>query len=190
LVSGLTEKTVLHTTGSAFTLSPEMNYFSIIHTARTPAKRAVLFLLPGTYLSQSVTSNDNNYETIPNPSRPGPPNIHGPNPGGAHVRLNYNRNLYNNKPMKRIDHATTTAEIIKTLDHVHTDADGYSYLLNHLLELKSCYWLISQMDQRKDELLKHSQNSADPKLKEYFLGQHDALNSFLGHFETLVKTQP
>jgi len=130
------------------------------------------------------------YETIPNPSRPGPPNIHGPNFGGAHVRPYYNRNLYNNNTMKRIDHATTTAEIIKTLDHVHTDADGYSYLLNHLLELKSCYWLISQMDQRKDELLKHSQNSADPKLKEYFLGQHDALNSFLGHFETLVKTQP
>jgi hypothetical protein len=92
--------------------------------------------------------------------------------------------------MKRIDHTTTTADIIKMLDHVHTDADGYSYLLNHLLELKSCYWLIAQMDQRKDILLKHSQNAADPKLKEYFLGQHIALKSFLSHFETLVKIQP
>jgi hypothetical protein len=30
------------------------------------------------------------YETIPNPSRPGPPNIHGPDPGGAYVCFNNN----------------------------------------------------------------------------------------------------
>jgi hypothetical protein len=43
------------------------------------------------------------------------------------------------------------------------------------------------MERRMTELKEYSETTHSPALKQYFLGQHDAIGTYVKHLDTLVK---
>jgi hypothetical protein len=87
---------------------------------------------------------------------------------------------------KTIDHTTTAAEVMELTKHFCSGENFYDLFIL-LIELKNFNWLFDQMERRMTELKEYSETTHSPALKQYFLGQHDAIGTYVKHLDTLVK---
>lgn len=85
-----------------------------------------------------------------------------------------------------IDHTTTAAEVLELTKHF-CPGENFGDLFTLLYELKNFNWLFAQMERRMAEVKEYSETTENHSLKQYFLGQHDALATYVKHLDTLVR---
>ena len=66
--------------------------------------------------------------------------------------------------------------------------NNYADLFKHLVTIRSTEWLMEQLKKKSARMIEYAEQTTDNNLKEYFTGQHDAINDAISLFETLTSS--
>ena len=87
----------------------------------------------------------------------------------------------------KITHETTFLQLNQIASDIINEKN-HSDLFKHLVTIRSTEWLMEQLKSKSARMAEYAEQTTDHNLKEYFTGQHNAIDNAISLFESLTSS--